>query len=75
MHKIPLHGAQETIDDISNKRAPSKFVEESMSAPKVLKQLGTLGGGNHFLEVYCSLTPLSIDFQLLCIFAVFLAHS
>ncbi|EIE20289.1 UPF0027-domain-containing protein [Coccomyxa subellipsoidea C-169] len=51
MHKIPLHGAQETIDDISNKRAPSKFVEESMSAPKVLKQLGTLGGGNHFLEV------------------------
>ncbi|KAK9903997.1 hypothetical protein WJX75_002148 [Coccomyxa subellipsoidea] len=51
MHKTPLQGAQETIQDISNKTAPSRYLEESMTAPKVLKQLGSLGGGNHFLEV------------------------
>ncbi|CAL8470869.1 g10411 [Coccomyxa elongata] len=50
-HKMPLQGAEQTLDKISNKRAPSKYLEEMMSAPNIAKQLGTLGGGNHFLEV------------------------
>lgn len=37
--------------EISHRRPPSRFLQESMAAPKVVKQLGTLGGGNHFLEV------------------------
>lgn len=53
-HKSSLQGTEQTLDEISNKTAPSKYLEEVMSAPNIAKQLGTLGGGKHFLEVSCS---------------------
>ena len=52
-HQTPLQGAEQTLDKISNTTAPSKYLEAMMSAPNIAKQLGTLGGGNHFLEVSC----------------------
>jgi RNA-splicing ligase RtcB len=50
-HKEPLIGARHTLEDISSRRTPSKYLERALEAPKVAKQLGSLGGGNHFLEV------------------------
>lgn len=50
-HKQPLIGVRHTLDDISNRRPPSTYLKSTLDAPKVAKQLGTLGGGNHFLEV------------------------
>lgn len=50
-HKRALKGAHTTLDDISNEHAPSPFLEHALSEKKVANQLGTLGGGNHFLEV------------------------
>ena len=43
--------ASETLDDISHEHAPSRWLEEAAAQPRPAQQLGTLGGGNHFLEV------------------------
>ena len=50
-HKRPLKDARVTLDDISRKREPSRFLERALSERKPANQLGTLGGGNHFIEV------------------------
>lgn len=47
-----------TLDEMSQEYAPSHWLEEASSQPKPAQQLGTLGGGNHFLEVCCSLVPV-----------------
>ena len=48
---MPLIGAAHTLEDISQRSAPSAYVLDSLRETRALKQLGTLGGGNHFLEV------------------------
>lgn len=50
-HKTPLIGAAHTLEDISQRSAPSAYVLDSLRETRALMQLGTLGGGNHFLEV------------------------
>ena len=44
-------GAKNILDDISNELKPSSYLEDQLHLPRVTDQLGTLGGGNHFLEV------------------------
>ena len=48
-HKRPLPKAREVLDDISQAKPPSRFLEEAADQKKAALQLGTLGGGNHFL--------------------------
>ena len=48
-HKHPLPGARQTLDEISHAKPPSRFLEEAQDAKRAVQQLGTLGGGNHFL--------------------------
>ena len=57
-HKTPLIGAAHTLEDISHRSAPSAYVLDSLRETRALKQLGTLGGGNHFLEVQIALINL-----------------
>lgn len=40
------------LDEISHEHTPSKFLEKLAAKEKACAQLGTLGGGNHFLEVH-----------------------
>mmetsp|Transcript_36239 Transcript_36239/g.80643 ORF Transcript_36239/g.80643 Transcript_36239/m.80643 type:complete len:385 (+) Transcript_36239:271-1425(+) len=50
-HKSPLRGAREALDSISSLHAPSPWLLERLGEDKVARQLGSLGGGNHFLEL------------------------
>lgn len=50
-HRTTLEGTQEVIRAITEAVHPSEFLEEQLQLPRVTDQLGTLGGGNHFLEV------------------------
>lgn len=56
-HDSPLPSARMTLDEISQENAPSRWLEEASAQPKPAQQLGTLGGGNHFLEVLCISNP------------------
>ena len=58
-HKTPLIGAAHTLEDISQRSAPSPYVLDFLRETRALKQLGTLGGGNHFLEV--SIFPVTLQ--------------
>ncbi len=58
-HKTPLIGAAHTLEDISHRSAPSAYVLDSLRETRALKQLGTLGGGNHFLEVSPALMTIT----------------
>lgn len=59
-HDSPLPSARMVLDEMSQQNAPSRWLEEASSQPKPAQQLGTLGGGNHFLEVYFASTPVPI---------------
>lgn len=50
-HEQPLKSARMALDEISHELAPSHWLEERSADKKPAQQLGTLGGGNHFLEV------------------------
>ncbi|KAL3162503.1 hypothetical protein ABBQ32_010163 [Trebouxia sp. C0010 RCD-2024] len=50
-HNQPLKSARMALDEISQELAPSHWLEERSADKKPAQQLGTLGGGNHFLEV------------------------
>lgn len=50
-HDRPLKSARLALDEISHEKAPSQWLEERSADKKPAQQLGTLGGGNHFLEV------------------------
>ena len=41
----------DVIEEITEEIRPTDFVRGQLHAPRVTDQLGTLGGGNHFLEV------------------------
>ena len=56
-HTQPLKSARMALDEISHELAPSQWLEERSADKKPAQQLGTLGGGNHFLEVLtCTFT-------------------
>eukprot|EP00965_Chrysotila_dentata_P177278 5854534-Pleurochrysis_carterae.AAC.2 len=51
-HLEALKGTAEAISAISKEHPPSPWLRKLLSAnARVARQLGTLGGGNHFLEV------------------------
>lgn len=51
-HRMPLDWTRETIKNISAECPPSNYLEARISKEqKVTKQLGSLGGGNHFIEL------------------------
>lgn len=50
-HKTPLPGSARALANISARLPPSKRLAAEAAAPKAARQLGTLGGGNHFLEL------------------------
>lgn len=50
-HRKMLDGTKEVIDKITHNVRPTQFLAEQLTLPRVTDQLGTLGGGNHFLEV------------------------
>jgi tRNA-splicing ligase RtcB len=50
--KTPQKGAKEAIENINKEISPSSWLKENIcESDKTLLQLGTLGGGNHFIEV------------------------
>ncbi|KAK9828760.1 hypothetical protein WJX72_001958 [[Myrmecia] bisecta] len=51
MHEQALPSAGAKLDEISQQHPPSRRLEQAMQQARVKKQLSTLGGGNHFLEV------------------------
>jgi tRNA-splicing ligase RtcB len=40
------------LEEISHQHCPSQFLAALSAKDKACAQLGTLGGGNHFLEVW-----------------------
>ena len=59
-HDRPLPSARMVLDEMSQQNTPSRWLEEASSQPKPAQQLGTLGGGNHFLEVCFAPAPVPI---------------
>jgi tRNA-splicing ligase RtcB (3'-phosphate/5'-hydroxy nucleic acid ligase) len=53
-HKNTLKGTKEILDEITGVVQPTDYLKQQLLLPRVTDQLGTLGGGNHFIEVlYC----------------------
>lgn len=50
-HRKSLEGSKAVLDEITGEFEPSEFLLGRLATPKVADQLGTLGGGNHFLEI------------------------
>lgn len=50
-HKIALPTAKMTLDEISHEIPPTPYLLKLIFNSNAAVQLGTLGGGNHFLEV------------------------
>lgn len=50
-HRNKLDGTQQVLDEITATVEPTDYLKEQLLLPRVTDQLGTLGGGNHFLEV------------------------
>lgn len=54
-HDESLSWAQQTLKDISRECPPTRYLQERLAKePRIAKQLGSLGGGNHFIEVVYS---------------------
>jgi len=54
-HPESLSWAERTLKDISAECPPTPYLEQRLAREtKIAKQLGTLGGGNHFIEVVYS---------------------
>jgi tRNA-splicing ligase RtcB (3'-phosphate/5'-hydroxy nucleic acid ligase) len=53
-HKHTLVGTKAILDEITGTVQPTEYLKQQLLLPRVTDQLGTLGGGNHFIEVvYC----------------------
>jgi tRNA-splicing ligase RtcB (3'-phosphate/5'-hydroxy nucleic acid ligase) len=50
-HKNTLKGTKAVLDQISQETPPSDYLAKQLLLPRVTDQLGTLGGGNHFIEI------------------------
>ena len=62
-HSRPLPKAQETLDEISHEVPPTSNLLELMPVSHADKQIGTLGGGNHFVEVLLTSTSIKNQFH------------
>jgi tRNA-splicing ligase RtcB (3'-phosphate/5'-hydroxy nucleic acid ligase) len=53
-YKYTPKGTKETLEEITEVVQPTEGLKQQLLLPHVTDQLGTLGGGNHFIEVlYC----------------------
>ena len=50
-HRKTLEGTREVLTQITDEVEPTQYLKDQLLEPRVADQLGTLGGGNHFLEV------------------------
>ena len=50
-HRKTLDGTREVLSKITDEVEPTQYLKDQLLEPRVADQLGTLGGGNHFLEV------------------------
>eukprot|EP00581_Thalassiosira_minuscula_P004703 CAMPEP_0183747430 /NCGR_PEP_ID=MMETSP0737-20130205/67260_1 /TAXON_ID=385413 /ORGANISM="Thalassiosira miniscula, Strain CCMP1093" /LENGTH=401 /DNA_ID=CAMNT_0025983143 /DNA_START=342 /DNA_END=1547 /DNA_ORIENTATION=+ len=50
-HNRMLPETKEVLEEITEEMPPTDYVMEQLHLSRVTDQLGTLGGGNHFLEV------------------------
>jgi len=50
-HNGMLPEAKDVLDKITEELQPTEYVKDQLLLPRVTDQLGTLGGGNHFLEI------------------------
>ena len=50
-YKSPLQGTKERLDKIEAEVEPTPFLRSILTEDRTMNQLGTLGGGNHFLEI------------------------
>lgn len=50
-HRSTLDGTKQVLDEITSRVEPTDYLKQQLLLPRVTDQLGTLGGGNHFLEV------------------------
>ena len=50
-HNNMLPGAKDVLDEMTEELQPTDYVKDQLLLPRVTNQLGTLGGGNHFLEI------------------------
>ena len=50
-YKSPLPGTKERLDKIEAEVEPTPFLRSILTEDRTMIQLGTLGGGNHFLEI------------------------
>lgn len=50
-HRSTLKGTQGILDAITGQAPPSMWLKEQLKLKRVTDQLGTLGGGNHFIEI------------------------
>lgn len=50
-HRKTLKGTHRVIEEITETIHPSEYLKNQLLLPRVTDQLGTLGGGNHFLEI------------------------
>ena len=51
-HSTMLPGTQRVLEEITeDNNPPTEYLKQQLLLPRVTSQLGTLGGGNHFLEV------------------------
>lgn len=50
-HSKMLPNTRSVLQKITDEVEPTDYVKEQLLLPRVTDQLGTLGGGNHFLEV------------------------
>jgi len=50
-HDNMLPEAKMVLEEITEELRPTDYVKDQLLMPRVTYQLGTLGGGNHFLEI------------------------
>ncbi|KAL7530093.1 hypothetical protein ACHAWF_003240 [Thalassiosira exigua] len=50
-HRGALPETKGVLEEITEEHRPTDYVKNQLSLPRVTDQLGTLGGGNHFLEI------------------------
>lgn len=50
-HARALPEARGVLEEITEELRPTDYVRDQLRSPRVMDQLGTLGGGNHFLEI------------------------
>jgi tRNA-splicing ligase RtcB (3'-phosphate/5'-hydroxy nucleic acid ligase) len=50
-HQRPLPQTKQVLEQMTDELHPTDYIQHRLGSDKVTQQLGTLGGGNHFLEI------------------------